>query len=95
MGLRQSGIIAAPVDEVFAWHERPGALPRLTPPWQPIRVLEEASSLRDGKAVLRLPGGVHWVAQHGGYEPPRQFVDELVSLPLRWRHTHTHTPSSR
>jgi uncharacterized protein len=92
MGLRQSGIIAAPVDEVFAWHERPGALPRLTPPWQPIRVLEEASSLRDGKAVLRLPGGVHWVAQHGGYEPPRQFVDELVSLPLRWRHTHTFEP---
>jgi uncharacterized protein (TIGR01777 family) len=92
MGLRQSGVIAAPVDEVFAWHERPGALPRLAPPWQPIRVLEEASSLRDGKAVLRLPGGVHWVAQHGGYEPPRQFVDELVSLPLRWRHTHTFEP---
>ena len=92
MGLRHSGVIAAPVDEVFAWHERPGALPRLAPPWQPIRVLEEASSLRDGKAVLRLPGGVHWVAQHGGYEPPRQFVDELVSLPLRWRHTHTFEP---
>ena len=92
MGLRHSGVVEAPVDEVFAWHERPGALARLAPPWQPIRVLEEASSLRDGKAVLRLPGGVRWVAQHGGYEPPRQFVDELVSLPLRWRHTHTFEP---
>ena len=92
MGFRHSGIIEAPVNEVFAWHERPGALARLAPPWQPIRVLEEAPSLRDGKAVLRLPGGVHWVAQHGGYEPPRQFVDELVSLPLRWRHTHGFEP---
>ena len=95
MGFRDSGVIEAPVDEVFAWHERPGALPRLVPPWQPIRVLEEASSLRDGKAVLRLPGGVRWVAQHGGYEPPRQFVDELVSLPLRWRHTHFFEPVTR
>ena len=92
MGLRHSGVVEAPVDEVFAWHTREGALPRLAPPWQPIRVLEEASSLRDGKAILRLPGGVHWVAQHSGYEPPRQFVDELVSLPLRWRHTHTFEP---
>ena len=91
-GLRHSGVVGAPPDEVFAWHTRPGALLRLAPPWQPIRVLEEAPSLRDGKAVLRLPGGVRWVAQHGGYEPPRQFVDELVSLPLRWRHTHTFEP---
>ncbi len=89
MGVRHSSVIEAPVSEVFAWHERPGALHRLVPPWQPIRIVAESSSLRDGKAVLRLPGGVRWVAQHGGYEPPHQFVDELVSLPLRWRHTHS------
>jgi len=89
MGLRHASVIDAPLAEVFAWHERPGALHRLAPPWQPIRVLEEAASLRDGKAVLRLPGGVRWVARHSGYDPPHQFVDELVSLPLRWRHTHT------
>ena len=89
MGLRHASVIEAPLAEVFAWHERPGALYRLAPPWQPIRVMEEAASLRDGKAVLRLPGGIRWVAQHSGYDPPHQFVDELVSLPLRWRHTHT------
>ena len=89
MGLRHTSIVEAPLEEVFAWHERPGALRRLAPPWQPIRVIEEAASLRDGKAVLRLPGGVRWVAQHSGYDPPHQFVDELVSLPLRWRHTHS------
>jgi uncharacterized protein (TIGR01777 family) len=63
---------------------------RLTPPWLPVRVLTEAASLRDGKAVLGLPGGLKWVAQHqlAGYDPPRHFADELTSLPFRWRHGH-------
>ncbi len=94
MGLRHESIVEGSVGEVFGWHERPGALHRLAPPWQPVRVVTEASSLRDGQAVLRLPGGVRWVAQHQAYDPPHQFVDELVSLPLRWRHTHSFEPMS-
>lgn len=89
MGLQYSSVVNAPVADVFAWHERPGALPRLLPPWQPLTVAQEASSLVDGQAILRLPGRVRWVAQHSDDDPPRQFVDELVSLPLHWRHTHT------
>jgi len=88
MGLTHSSVVAAPLAEVFAWHERPGAIARLTPPWSPVRVGAEAESLRDGRAVLKLPGGVSWVAQHSGYDPPHLFVDELTSLPLHWRHTH-------
>jgi hypothetical protein len=94
MGLRYSTVIEGPVAEVFAWHERPGALHRLVPPWQPVRIVGEASTLRNGRAVLRLPGGLRWVAQHMGYDPPHQFVDELVSLPLRWRHVHRFEPES-
>jgi uncharacterized protein (TIGR01777 family) len=89
MGLQYSSVVNAPVAEVFAWHERPGALPRLLPPWQPLKVVQEASSLVDGQAVLQLPGRVRWVAQHSDDDPPRRFVDELVSLPLHWRHTHS------
>jgi uncharacterized protein len=89
MGLHHTSVVDAPLDEVFAWHDRPGALPRLLPPWQPITVAQEARSLHDGRAVLRLPGGVRWVAQHSGDDPPHRFVDELVSLPLPWRHTHS------
>lgn len=92
MGLQYSSIVDAPVEDVFAWHERPGALQRLVPPWQPLKVLQESPSLEDGQAVLLLPGRVRWVAQHSGHEPPRRFVDELVSLPLRWRHTHSFDP---
>lgn len=99
MGLTFSSEIEAPRDEVFAWHTRPGAFTRLSPPWQPMRLRAEADSLRDGTAELKLPGGLRWVAEHqaDGYDPPRQFADELssrglASLPARlvmtWRHTH-------
>ena len=94
MSLTYSSVLDAPLDEVFAWHARPGALTRLTPPWQPVRPVAEAASLRDGQAVLGLPGGLRWVAAHqpDGYRPPNRFVDQLVNPPLAtvlsWRHTH-------
>jgi len=32
--------VALPVsaEEAFAWHERPGALDRLIPPWEKVRI---------------------------------------------------------
>jgi uncharacterized protein (TIGR01777 family) len=86
-------VVEAPVEDVFAWHGRRGALTRLLPPWYPVRVLEEADSLREGRAVLGLPGGLRWVAEHqpSAYDPPHRFADELATpLPaaLHWRHTH-------
>ena len=35
MGLTYSSVVDAPRDEVFAWHARPGAFNRLSPPWSP------------------------------------------------------------
>ena len=99
MGLTYSSVVDASVDEVFGWHARPGAITRLAPPWQPIRVIHEASSLRDGRAVLGLPGGLRWVAAHqpDSYDPPRAFADSLESLPLSavlpWRHIHEFSPA--
>lgn len=99
MTIEHSSVISHPQAEVFAWHTRPGAMPRLVPPWQPMKVLAETDSLATGRAVLELPGGLRWVAQHdpAEFEPPRRFVDELafdgpMSWPPRaigrWRHTH-------
>lgn len=93
MGLTYSSVVRAAPDEVFAWHTRPGAIVRLMPPWQPVRVAQEAASVRDGQAVLALPGGLHWTAGHDPscYDPPRRFADVLqppLSAVLRWRHTH-------
>ena len=99
MGVVYSSVVDAPRDEVFAWHTRPGAFDRLSPPWQPMRLVTEAASLKDGRATLALPGGLRWVAEHqtDSYDPPRRFVDTIgsggpASLParmaVRWRHTH-------
>jgi uncharacterized protein len=94
MAFTYSSVVDAELGEVFAWHGRPGAIVRLTPPWPPVRVIREAGSLRDGTAVLGLPGGVRWVAVHqpDGYDPPNSFADMLESRPLSallsWRHTH-------
>jgi uncharacterized protein len=97
MGLTYSSVVQAERDEVFSWHARSGAVRRLAPPWLPVRVIREAASLRDGRAVLGLPGGVRWVAAHqpDGYDPPDAFADSLTSLPLRWRHTHRFSPAGQ
>jgi uncharacterized protein (TIGR01777 family) len=90
-----SAVVDAPLDEVFAWHARPGAITRLTPPWQPVGVVAESASLRDGRAVLAVPPRLRWVAAHepDGYDPPHRFVDRLAGSPplswvLSWTHTH-------
>ncbi|MDE3203965.1 MAG: TIGR01777 family oxidoreductase [Acidobacteriota bacterium] len=95
MTYEHAAVFDHPLDQVYAWHERPGAIHRLTPPWQPVRVAAEATSLRDGQAVLAFPGGIRWVATHrpDGYEAGRRFTDELttpvLSPLLSWRHTHS------
>lgn len=94
MGINYSSDLDFPQGDVFDWHRRPGAFTRLSPPWQPMRLVTEADSLADGTAVLRLPGGIPWIARHdpAAYDPPRQFADYSGGLPLRlvapWRHTH-------
>ncbi|MEY8017314.1 TIGR01777 family oxidoreductase [Mycobacterium servetii] len=99
MALEFSSVVDAPRDDVFAWYARPGAFERLSPPWQPMRLVAEAASLKDGRAELALPGGLRWIAVHqpDGYDPPRRFVDTvggdgIASLPtriaMRWKHIH-------
>ncbi len=84
----------APIDEVFAWHTRPGAIRRLVPPWQPVKVAKEAGSLEDGVAVLTMPGGIPWRAEHqpSEYVKGRQFSDVLttpaIAQLVTWRHVH-------
>jgi len=102
VGIEYASVVAQPLDEVFAWHTRPGAMRRLVPPWQPMRVVKETESLADGTAVLGLPAGLRWIARHdpAGYDPPYQFrdvlsSDGLMTLPPRvigwWRHTHRYS----
>lgn len=79
--------IPAPPEGVRAWHERPGALERLTPPWDRVEVEQAPAALADGaRAVMRV-GGFRWVAEH--HAIPDGFRDEQVEGPFR-RFVHEH-----
>ncbi|HYO51830.1 TIGR01777 family oxidoreductase [Archangium sp.] len=85
-----------PVDarEVFAWHARERAFQRLTPPWEPVEVVEhQGDGIREGaRVVLRMrvgPVPLQWVARHTRYIPGSLFQDVQESGPFaRWVHTH-------
>ncbi len=88
-----SSIIPAPVAQVFAFHESPDALERLTPPWQPVQVIRKDPSLQFGARVeLLVPIGpfrAKWCARHTHYEKNRLFIDVQESGPFRrWVHHH-------
>jgi ligand-binding SRPBCC domain-containing protein len=90
--VKESRIAAAP-SLVFAFHESPGALERLTPPWVRVEVIEAPSSLKPGaRAVLKTkigPFAIDWVAAHTEYEPGRMFADTQVRGPFAyWYHRH-------
>lgn len=93
MRFEKQSRIAAPPERVFAFHESPGALERLNPPWERVRVVEGGGSLRPGTRVVlevRLgPVLVRWVALHTEYEPGRLFADTQLGGPFaRWYHRH-------
>ncbi len=90
--VKESRIAATPA-EVFAFHESPGALQRLVPPWEKVEVVEQSDSIRPGSRVVlktKMAGmSLEWVAEHTEYEPPHKFADRQVSGPFaNWYHIH-------
>lgn len=83
-----------PPGEVFAWHTRPGALERLTPPWSGVTVESQSGGVRDegSTVVLRMPLGpfaTRWVATHHDFREGTSFRDEQTSGPFAyWNHLH-------
>jgi len=78
---------------LFAWHERPGALERLTPPWMGLKSVSATHGLYPGSrvrvnlSVMGLPLAME--AEHLEYRPPHMFKDRLVRSPFsKWTHTH-------
>jgi uncharacterized protein (TIGR01777 family) len=86
----------APLASLWTWHIRPGALERLTPPWDPVRVLARSGDLGEGTRVtLHVPVGlfkVAWIAEHRDVRPPHGFSDVQVHGPFaHWVHHHAMT----
>jgi len=89
--------IDASADRVFQWHAEPGALERLTPPWEKMEVVESAPGIRNGdRGVLRVHFGpipILWKFEHSDYQEGRQFRDVQTAGPFRrWEHTHLFIP---
>lgn len=89
--------LPAPVEDVFGWHERPGAFERLSPPWVQIDVLERKGSIHDGDRVtLHITNGligVNWTLEHRNYVKNERFSDFQISGPLcSWEQVHLFKP---
>ncbi len=86
-------------EALYEWHASPGALQRLTPPWEKVDVIEESPAVADGSTTaFRLKIGalkIVWTARHCDIIPGRQFTDVQTRGPFSsWRHTHLFTPDT-
>jgi len=86
-------LIHTSADELFAWHAEPGALERLTPPWEKVEIIERVGGIEPGARVVlqaRIgPVRVGWVAEHVDWVEGREFSDRQVRGPFAfWEHTH-------
>ncbi len=79
--------------ELFAWHARPGAFERLSPPWDDVEIEARTGGLEVGASTqLKLSVGPvpqRWKAVHTAFEDGHLFVDEQQGGPFAsWKHTH-------
>ena len=86
--------INVPVEMLFAWHARDGAISRLTPPWAPLKMISRSGlGIQKGVkvafriSIFKIP--MIWEAEHIDYQENKVFKDRQVKGPFsRWEHTH-------
>ncbi len=96
--LRAQQFIPRPIDEVFAFFEKPANLGEITPGDMEFRILTPLPfTIQQGRIidyVIHLFGlPMHWRTLITEYEPPYRFVDEQLKGPyIMWHHTHSFKP---
>lgn len=88
-----ASVLPTTPEALYDWHARPGALTRLSPPWQTVQRLSPEEPLHEDQQVrLRIfmgPVPVPWVARHRDLQRPLGFTDDQVAGPFAsWVHTH-------
>ncbi len=86
--------INVPVEQLFAWHARNGAILRLTPPWAPLKLIcRRGNGIDKGVQVwfqmslFKIP--MIWKAEHIAYQENVLFQDHQTKGPFgKWVHTH-------
>lgn len=95
--LHAEQFVAKPLDEVFAFFERPENLARITPESLGFVIITPSPiEMKVGTLIdytIRVMGlRVRWTTLISGYDPPNSFVDEQLRGPYSlWHHTHTFT----
>lgn len=96
---RRSVDLPVGIEQAFAYHQRPGALKRLMPPWEHVEILESDPGIDVGNRVVlkmkTLGMPMKWVARHTRLEPPHLFEDVQDNGPFAsWRHQHLFSDKS-
>lgn len=91
-------LIPHPPEAVFAWHTRPRAFERLTPPWEDVRILRKEGGMEPGGRVLleirKGPARVRWEVLHTEFTEGVSFQDVQARGPWAdWCHDHRFLPS--
>jgi uncharacterized protein len=91
----------ASAETVYRFHAEPGALQRLTPPWEKAKLIASNGSIEipGSRVTLRVsvgPFSQNWIAEHVACEPGKMFRDVMRSGPFRkWEHVHLFLAESR
>ncbi|CAN5518438.1 TIGR01777 family oxidoreductase [soil metagenome] len=84
--------------ELYAWHGRPGAFSRLTPPWERAELIHSSGPWAEGtrwtiRTKILGPLKLNWIAEHHSFIQGRQFCDRQIHGPFaEWNHTHRFVP---
>lgn len=92
--LIQKSAMPCTPEELSAWHMRPQAFERLSPPWKRVRLISGEYPIKDGSrsriGVGVGPFEVEWLAVHRDVEPGKGFRDSQAKGPFRaWEHRHS------
>ena len=94
--LERTQVVAATIEEAFAFFADARNLERITPPWLGFRIveapeLEVGATLRYRLTLFGIP--IRWRTEIAEWNPPRGFVDVQRRGPfLLWEHTHRLRP---
>jgi uncharacterized protein len=88
-----------PVNDLFRWHCRPGAILRLSPPWDPLTIVRADPGIHAGANVrMKMKAGPFdfaWHARHTEYLENEIFRDVQIKGPFAlWEHTHRFSPDT-
>lgn len=93
--LHKEQLIKRPIDEVFAFFEKPENLAKITPPSLGFEILTPSPiNMQVGTLIdytIRVAGiRVRWTTLITAHDPPRKFVDQQLKGPYSfWHHSHT------